>query len=250
MEQMTLFELVRPRFEVNNKIRLIETFAGYGSQSMALKRLGADFEHYRVYEIDRFAMASFNAVHGTNFEPTDIKTVKGVDMGIVDKERFTYLLTYSFPCTDISIAGRMAGMAEGSDTRSSLLWEIKRILSELAEINALPQVLVMENVTQIHSDDNILHFRKWVDFLTELGYTSYGEDLNAADYGIPQHRERTFLVSLLGDYNYKFPVPIDTDYCIEDFFEDMTEEQAEQFVMKSQKALELLVRLDDEERLN
>lgn len=249
MEQMSLFDFTRPMISIPNKIRLIECFAGYGSQSMALKRLGADFEYHRVYEIDKYAMNSFNAIHGTNFEPTDIKDVKGVDMGIVDKERFTYLLTYSFPCTDISIAGQMLGMAKDSQTRSSLLWEVERLLLELSEIDALPQVLLMENVTAIHSQDNLPHYRKWLDFLEDIGYTSYGEDLNAADYGVAQHRERTFVVSLLGDYNYKFPVAIDLDSCIEDYFEELTEEQALQYVVKSPKALELLEKLDEEDRL-
>lgn len=93
-EQMSLFGLTKPEYHINNKIRLIELFAGYGSQAMALKRLGADFEHYRVVEWDKYAMASYNAVHGTNFETTDISNIKGVDLGIVDRSRFTYLLTY------------------------------------------------------------------------------------------------------------------------------------------------------------
>lgn len=91
---MTLFDLYKPQVNIDKPIRLIEAFAGYGSQSMALRNIGADFEVHRCYEIDKYAMASYNAVHGTNFEPTDICTVKGVDMGIKDKERFTYLLTY------------------------------------------------------------------------------------------------------------------------------------------------------------
>ena len=144
----------------------------------------------------------------------------------------------------------MAGMAKGTETRSSLLWEVERILLELSEIDALPQILLMENVTQIHSPENITHYREWIDFLTEIGYTSYGQDLNAADYGVPQHRERTFLLSLLGEYNYKFPIPIELNTCIEDYFEDLTDEEAEKFVVKSPKALELLERLDDEDRLN
>lgn len=78
-------------------IRLIETFAGYGSQAMALKRLGVIFEHYRVVEFDKYAIKSYNAVHGTNFEPTDIRNVKGVDLGITNTDKFTYMLTYSFP---------------------------------------------------------------------------------------------------------------------------------------------------------
>lgn len=92
--QMTLFDYTREQVKIDTPIRLIELFAGYGSQAMALRNLGADFEHYRVVEFDKYAMDSYNAIHGTNFNPTDINDVKGVDMGIVDKSRFTYLLTY------------------------------------------------------------------------------------------------------------------------------------------------------------
>lgn len=247
--QMTLFDYTREQVKIDTPIRLIELFAGYGSQAMALRNLGADFEHYRVVEFDKYAMDSYNAIHGTNFDPTDINDVKGVDMGIVDKSRFTYLLTYSFPCTDISIAGRMAGMAEDSGTRSSLLWQVKRILEELKETDSLPQILLMENVTAIHSDENRPHFSKWLDFLNDIGYVSYSTDLNAADFGVAQHRERTFVVSILGEYNYTFPHTMDLSKCIEDYFEDLTEEQALQYVVKSEKALDLLVKLDEKNEL-
>ena len=249
MEQASIFDYLRKPYEINNKIRLIELFAGYGSQAQALRNLGADFEHYKAIEIDKYAMASYNAIHGTNFDPTDICDVKGSDLQIVDMDNFTYLLTYSFPCVDISIAGRMAGMEEGSSTRSSLLWQVKRILEELNEEHTLPQVLVMENVTAIHSDENMPHFRKWLDFLDELGYSTYVEDLNAADFGVAQHRERTFAVSIMGDYNYKFPTTMDLNKCMEDYFEGLTEEQAMQFVVKSKKAYDLLVKLDEEKKL-
>ena len=76
-EQITLFDMMYSEYEISKKIRLIEFFSGYGSQSMALRNLGADFEHYRAYEIDKYAMASYNAIHGTGFEPTDIKNVGG-----------------------------------------------------------------------------------------------------------------------------------------------------------------------------
>jgi len=249
MEQASIFDYLRKPYEINNKIRLIELFAGYGSQAMALRNLGADFEHYRVVEFDKYATDSYNAVHGTHFEPTDVNNVKGEDLGIEDKEHFTYLLTYSFPCTDISIAGRMAGMAEDSGTRSSLLWQVKRILEELKETDSLPQILLMENVTAIHSEKNRPHFAKWLDFLNNIGYVSYQADLNAADFGVAQHRERTFVLSILGDYNYKFPTTMDLNKCIEDYFEDLTEEQALQYVVKSEKALELLVELDEKDEL-
>ena len=246
---MTLFDLYKEEVKIDTPIRLIEAFDGYGSQSMALRNLGADFEIYRMYEIDKYAVASYNAIHGTDFKPTDICTVKGIDMGIVDKERFTYLLTYSFPCTDISVAGRMQGMSPDSNTRSSLLWQIKRILDELNEIDSLPQILLMENVPAIHNGQNIKDYQKWHEFLDGLGYSSYSQDLNAWDYGMPQSRERTFLVSILGEYSYSFPTMMELTKCTEDYFEDLNEEQAEKLVVKSQKALDLLVRLDEKKEL-
>ena len=250
MEQISIFDYIRAPFEIKNKIRLVELFAGYGSQAMALRNLGADFEHYRVVEFDKYAIQSYNAIHGTNFPTMDIRDIKGTDLGIVNTDQFTYLMTYSFPCTDISQAGQMRGFAEGSNTRSSLLWEVKRILTELKEMGTLPQVFLMENVVAIHSQENKPHLQKWLDFLESLGYSTYMEDLNAADYGVAQHRERTFALSILGNYNYKFPTIMDLNKCMEDYFEDLTEEQAIQYIVKSEKALDLLVELDEKKELN
>ena len=95
--QMTFDDYLLSPAKINKKIRLIELFAGVGSQAMALRNIGADFEHYRVVEFDKYAMASYNAIHGTNFEPTDITTVRGGDLGITNTEHFTYIMTYSFP---------------------------------------------------------------------------------------------------------------------------------------------------------
>ncbi len=95
--QMTLFDLTRPMVHIDTPIRLIELFAGYGSQAMALRNLGADFEHYRVVEWDKYAIASYNAIHGTDFPPIDVCKMRGGDLGITDKDKYTYLLTYSFP---------------------------------------------------------------------------------------------------------------------------------------------------------
>lgn len=121
--QMSIFDMIREPIRITKPIRLIELFAGYGSQAMALERIGAKFEHYRVVEFDKYAIASYNAVHGTNFPTMDITKVHAEDLDICDTEFFTYLLTYSFPCTDLSVAGKQAGMKKGSGTRSGLLWE-------------------------------------------------------------------------------------------------------------------------------
>lgn len=216
---------------------------------MALRNLGADFEHHKVVEFDKYAIASYNTIHDTKFPTIDVKEVHGKDLEITDRERFTYLLTYSFPCTDISLAGQQRGMAEGSGTRSALLWEVQRILEELKADDNLPDILLMENVNAIHNEFNRPHLAKWTGFLEDIGYVNYMQDLNAADYGIPHHRERTFIVSLFGEHNYKFPNPIELTTCLEDYFEELTEEEALKQIVKSEKAMSLLVDLDDNGKL-
>ena len=180
----------------------------------------------------------------------DITQVHGEDLEIVDKDDFEYILTYSFPCTDISVAGEQKGMAEGSGTRSALLWEVQRILDELRERESLPQILLLENVVAIHSEENVPHFQRWLEYLHSIGYSNYVEDLNAVDFGVAQNRDRTFVLSILGDYNYDFPVPIELNKCIEDYFEELTDEEALQLVVKSEKAMELLEELDEQGKIN
>lgn len=206
--QISMFDIMREPICITKPIRLIELFAGYGSQAMALRNIGAQFEHYRVVEFDKYAIASYNAVHGTDFPTMDITKVYAKDLDICDTGKYCYLMTYSFPCTDLSLAGKQAGMKKGSGTRSGLLWEVERILSEIREsAGELPQVLFMENVPQVHADANRADFQKWIDFLADLGYVSYWQDLNAKDYGVAQNRNRCFMFSFLGEYNYHFHGP-------------------------------------------
>ena len=237
-EQLNLFDYIREPIGITKPIRLIELFAGYGSQAMALKRIGADFEHYRVVEFDKYAIASYNAVHGTNFPTMDITKVHALDLAIEDTEHFTYLLTYSFPCTDLSVAGKQMGMSKGSGTRSGLLWEVERILTEIRDSNGeLPQILFMENVPQVHSQDNMPDFRKWLDFLESLGYVNYWQDLNAKNYGVAQNRERCFMFSFLGEYNYKFPNPVPLKKKLKDYLEDNVDEK---YYINNEKAEKLI----------
>lgn len=221
-EQLDIFDLTRPAFRIDKPIRLIELFAGIGSQAMALRDLDADFEHYMVVEFDRFAVASYNAIHGTDFAATDIRDVRGTDLGIRDTDRFCYIVTYSFPCQDLSVAGKQKGMTKGSGTRSGLLWEVERLLTECTE---LPQVLLMENVPQVHSKENMPDFRKWIDFLGSKGYSNYWQDLNAKDYGVAQNRSRCFMVSLLGEWSYKFPQPVSLRKRMKDYLEAEVDEK-------------------------
>lgn len=239
-DQITIFDLTLPQFQIDRLIRLIELFAGIGSQAMALRDLGADFEHWRVVEFDPNAVTSYNAIHGTHFEPQDITKITGADLGITDVEKYCYIMTYSFPCQDLSSAGKQRGMKKGSGTRSGLLWEVERLLNE---VGSLPQVLLMENVTEVHGERNAGHFQDWISFLESKGYSNYWQDINASDYGVAQNRDRCIMVSILGQYNYKFPRRIQLEKTMEDYLEPDVESR---YFVKTEKAERLIQRLIDE----
>lgn len=242
--QLSIYD-VYPKEKFNvKKIRLIELFAGIGSQASALKRLGVDFEHYRVVEYDKYPVKSYNAIHGTDFSPTDITKISGEDLGIVDTDNFTYIMTYSFPCQDLSVAGKQKGMSKESGTRSGLLWEVERLLNECDE---LPQVLLMENVPQVHSKKNLPDFEKWQQFLRNKGYYNYWQDLNAKNYGVAQNRNRCFMISLLNDDTpYVFPKPIPLDKKMKDYLEDEVDEK---YYINTEKANQLIKKLIDNDVL-
>ena len=210
------------KFNSYKPLRLIECFAGIGAQAKALKNLGVEFEHWVVCEWDKYAIQSYNAVHGTNFNTSDITKLTANDLNIIDTEHYNYLLTYSFPFQDLSNAGKGRGMEKGSGTRSGLLWEVERLLNECTE---LPQVLLMENVPQVHGAKNKEHFDKWIEFLESKGYSNYWTDLNAKNYGIPQNRNRCYMVSVLGEYTYEFPQPIPLELNLGDLLEKDVDEK-------------------------
>lgn len=236
-DQITIFDLTLPAFQIDRPIRLIELFAGIGSQAMALRDLGADFEHWRVVEFDENAIASYNAIHGTDFPASDITKIKGADLGIVDVDNYCYIMTYSFPCQDLSSAGKQRGMKKGSGTRSGLLWEVERLLNESGN---LPQVLLMENVTEVHGEKNAVHFREWISYLERRGYSNYWQDLNASDYGVAQNRDRCIMVSILGQYNFRFPRTIPLEKTMEDYLEPDVDTH---YYIRTEKAARLIRKL-------
>lgn len=221
-DEMDLFSISTPKFKIDKPIRLIELFAGIGSQAKALKNLGANFEHWKVVEFDKYAMRSYNAIHGTNFDVSDIRDIHAADLEIKDTDKYCYILTYSFPCQDLSIAGAQKGMTKGSNTRSGLLWEVERILDECEN---LPQVLLMENVPQVIGKKNIKDFQAWRSKLEKLGYSNFVQLLNAKDYGVPQNRNRCFMVSILGNYSYQFPVKQELKVKLKDLLEENVDEK-------------------------
>lgn len=194
------------------KLRLVEAFAGIGSQVQALKNIGIDVETVGIFEIDKYAIKSYEAIHGevTNFG--DIS--KEVDIPSFD------LFTYSFPCQDISNAGEKRGFEKGSGTRSSLLWECEKIIEKYR-----PPFLLMENVKALVSKKNLPNFEKWLALLESYGYTNYWQVLNAKDYGVPQNRERVFCVSVLDGRGYNFPEPVPLEKHLVDIMESNVDDR-------------------------
>lgn len=164
-------------------LRVLELFAGIGAASKALKNLGIEHEIVDAVEIDKYAIKSFNAIHGTNFEPQDITTW--------DKDIECDLIMHGSPCQDFSIAGKQAGGDQGSGTRSSLMYETLRIVDKLK-----PKYVIWENVKNLLSGKHIHNFGEYLMRMSRLGYKNLYSVLNAKDYGVPQNRERVFTVSI------------------------------------------------------
>lgn len=265
------------KLTIDKPIRLIELFAGYGSQALALKYLGANFEHWKICEWAVKSIQAYKDLHfgddntdysetktqdevinylyskgiSANYnEPMTIEQIKRLgeqkqrtiynnlvathnlvsvcnchasDLDISDTDKYTYIMTYSFPCQDLSSAGKGLGMGKGSGTRSGLLWEVERILDECN--GNLPQILLMENVPEVIGTNNSEHFSQWVAKLDSLGYKSKWEILNAKDYGVPQNRARCFIVSWLGNYYYDFPKRVKLEKRIKDILETNVDEK-------------------------
>ncbi len=196
-------------------IRLVELFAGIGSQAMALRQLGLEYTAV-VCEIDKHAYAAYCAIHGDTPNLGDITKVEHLP----DCD----LLTYSFPCQDLSVAGLGKGMEKGSGTRSSLLWEVGRLLDDARERDALPGVLLMENVDAILNRKNRPAFMEWVEKLRTMGYTCSWKVLNAKDFGVPQSRKRCFMVSTRDGCRFRFPQGFPLERRLRDVLEEDVDE--------------------------
>lgn len=234
------------------KLKLFEAFAGIGAQAKSLKNIGVDFESVGVAEVDGDAIKSYAAVHADTSNvtipseeemqaymerlniPLDKKgnrrilkdteleavykssvAIKNVgDISKVKEFPSMDLFTYSFPCQSISFAGYGHGLDRGSGTRSSLLWECERVIEQQK-----PKYLLMENVKALLSVKHKHNFDIWKEWLDDMGYNSYVMVLNAKHFGIPQNRERVFMVSIRKDVDtgYEIPVGHEIDVKISDF---------------------------------
>ena len=199
------------------KITVNELFAGIGAFRKALINQNIPHEIVGISEIDKYAIKSYEAIYGETRNYGDISKVERLD--------YADLWTYGFPCQDISLAGDMKGIVKG-ETRSGLIHEVERLLEVAKEENTLPEFLIMENVKNLVSKKFIGDFQRWIDKLSDLGYTTKWKTLIASDYGIPQRRERVFAVSVRKDKGvYSFPNPIPLEKKFRDFLETEVEEK-------------------------
>lgn len=168
-------------------LRVNELFSGIGSQTNALTRAGVDHKVVGISEIDKLAIQSYTAMYGDTYNYGDISQI--------DALKKADLWTYSFPCTDISNAGKMLGISW--DTRSGLLLQVGRLLNESLKREELPMYLMMENVSMLTSRKFMYDFDRWIKYLYELGYDTKWKLINASTQGIPQNRVRLIAVSKL-----------------------------------------------------
>lgn len=194
-------------------MRVLELFAGYGSQALALENLGIEFTS-DISEIDKYAIQAYNQLHGDTHNWGDITKIDETKLPYYD------LITYSSPCQDFSVAGLQKGGDKDSGTRSSLLWECERIIRAVK-----PKYLLMENVKNLVGEKHKHNFIRWLHVLENMGYQNFWKVLNAKDYGVPQNRERVFVVSILGCGQYLFPNPIKLEKRLKDVLEENVDEK-------------------------
>lgn len=206
---------VEEKIKESKEMELIELFGGIGACTKALKNIGMNVDVVDYVEIDKYAVKSYNAINGTNFEPQDIREW--------DKDINVDLIMHGSPCQDYSISGLQMGGDEGSGTRSSLMYESIRIINKLK-----PKYVVWENVKNLLSKKHKHNFDNYINKLNELDYNSYYQVLNAKDYGIPQNRERVYTISIRKDIdngNFKFPEKEELKLRLKDILEDKVDEK-------------------------
>lgn len=217
-QTINLFNYTYPTFRLDNEnVKVGTFFSGIGSPEMAFKRLKKDgvIKDYKFVffcEVDKFAIKSYCAIHNKSPDDNlgDISKINGADIPYCD------IWIGGFPCQDISIGGYKKGFDRNSNTRSSLGWQMIRLLKEVKQ---QPKVVIFENVASITFTKMKTTLSLFKKDLENLGYSLYDALLNALDYNIPQNRERYFLVAIKGEYSYQFPKKIKLKLRLKDLLE-------------------------------
>lgn len=201
-------------------LKVLSLFSGIGAFEVALDELGIEWELDHYCEIDKYACQSYNCIHGTTDED-NLKDVTNIDyskIGDID------LVTYGFPCQDISLAGNQKGFfdEDGNLTRSGLFFNAADVIR-----HTNPKFAIFENVKNLTGKKFKKEFETVLSTLDELGYNTYWKILNAKDYGIPQNRERVFGISIRKDIDkgYTFPQGFELTLRLKDMLEDEVDEK-------------------------
>lgn len=179
---------------MDKKIQILELFGGIGAPRVALRNLGISVKSIDYIEIDEKAVRTYNSMF---YNELEYKTQDVVGWNLKPD-----ILIHGSPCQDFSIAGKQKGADQGSDTRSSLMWETLYIIEQMGEWK--PKVVIWENVKNVLSKYMKHNFNKYINYMKKLGYFSSYEILDARDYGLPQARERVFTISILGEHIFDF----------------------------------------------
>ena len=202
-------------------MKLLSLFSGIGAFEKALDNLGISYELVGFSEIDKYAVKSYCAIHGVD-ESMNLGDITKVDENALPKN--IDLITYGFPCQDISLAGKQKGLFhdDGSETRSGLFFEALRIIEATQ-----PRVAIAENVKNLTGKKFKEQFELVLKSLEEAGYSNYWKVLNAKDYGIPQNRERVFIISIRKDIDkgFEFPEPFPLQLRLKDMLDAEVDEK-------------------------
>lgn len=224
-------------------MKVLSLFSGIGAFEKALDRLNIDYELVAFSEIDKYATKSYCAIHGVD-ESMNLGDITKVDENSLPKD--IDLITYGFPCQDISLAGKQKGMFndDGTQTRSGLFFEALRIIEATK-----PKIAIAENVKNLTGKKFKEQFELVLKSLEEAGYSNYWKVLNAKDYGIPQNRERVFIISIRKDIDkgYEFPKPFPLQLRLKDMLDDEVDEK---FYLDSTKEYFIKHSFESEEKGN
>ena len=202
-------------------LKVLSLFSGIGAFEKALDNLGINYNLLAYCEIDKYASKAYSIIHNVS-EEKNLKDVTKVD--ILDIDEDVDLITYGFPCQDISNAGKQKGFTDenGERTRSGLFFEALRIIDDYK-----PKFAIAENVKALVSKKFSEEFKTVLESLDEVGYNNYYAVLNAKDYGIPQNRERVFIISIRKDIDkgFEFPEPVPLELRLKDMLEDEVDEK-------------------------
>lgn len=202
-------------------MKILSLFSGIGAFEKALDNMGVNYELVNYCEIDKYASKSYAAIHGVP-ESKNLGDITKVDTSKLPND--IDLISYGFPCQDISLAGKQRGFTneDGERTRSGLFFEALRLIEDLQ-----PKVAICENVKNLTSKKFANEFQIVLESLEEAGYKNYWKVLNAKDYGIPQNRERVFIISIREDIDkgYEFPEPFPLELRLKDMLDDVVDEK-------------------------